>query len=280
MRVDGPPDTAHSVVLGMPHLSPAGIAETWLLKELGHRHWWLLADAAGMSAPDFRDETGAPIYAAFCAVSLTGCSFDGIGENDTLAIRSEIARISRSQVASRHSLTVADRPVGTVEMVSAFVKRGPSGGNHAALRVPVDRLPPIDTDVGRALAATASALRGGRLPDHLGFDLSASAALGAFAFEPCPSQDFNGAGFLYFASFIAFVDRAEWLHDRALGSQATTVRRDTFFYGNIDPGESIRVVLLDLRREADGAFRHHCRIERSTDGAVLADVFSVKAAAL
>jgi hypothetical protein len=34
---------ASAVVLGMPHLSLNGLSETWVLKECGHRHWFLLA---------------------------------------------------------------------------------------------------------------------------------------------------------------------------------------------------------------------------------------------
>ena len=51
-----------AVVLGMPHLCMTGLSETWLLKECGHRHWLLLAEAAGLAAPDFRDPAGDPIF--------------------------------------------------------------------------------------------------------------------------------------------------------------------------------------------------------------------------
>ena len=36
------------VLLGMPHLAPTGLSETWLMKELGHRHWLMLARHLGM----------------------------------------------------------------------------------------------------------------------------------------------------------------------------------------------------------------------------------------
>ena len=110
----------------------------------------------------------------------------------------------------------------------------------------------------------------------MGFALGPTAELARATFDPSPNLDFNGAGFLYFTSFLAFVDRAEWQFDRRNALHATTLRRDVFFRGNIDPGETIRVVLLDLRRDP-GTFAHRCRIERCTDGAILADVMSVKA---
>ena len=48
------PKLPDRITLGMPHLSANGLSEGWLLKELGHRHWFLLAEAAGMAVPDFR----------------------------------------------------------------------------------------------------------------------------------------------------------------------------------------------------------------------------------
>src|ERR1700722_768337 len=72
------------VVLGMPHLCMIGLSETWLLKECGHRHWFLLAEAAGLAAPDFRDPAGDPIYAAFLSVAVRDAAFDTVREHERL----------------------------------------------------------------------------------------------------------------------------------------------------------------------------------------------------
>jgi probable biosynthetic protein (TIGR04099 family) len=101
------------------------------------------------------------------------------------------------------------------------------------------------------------------------------AALAKAHFDPCPNQDFNGAGFLYFSSFVAFVDRAEWIFARDKAARATTRQRDIFFAGNLDPGERLTVDLLDKRSE-NRAFAHHCEIRREQDHAVMAHVFTVR----
>src|SRR5215470_5314409 len=88
------PALTHTVVLGMPHLCLNGLSETWLLKECGHRHWFLLADAAGLAVPDFRDEAGEPIYAAFLAISLREGALDAAREHDELAFSSRLWRTS------------------------------------------------------------------------------------------------------------------------------------------------------------------------------------------
>lgn len=274
--------TVETVRLGMPHLALGGLSESWLMKDLGHRHWMLLARMAGRAVPDFRDGDGAPVYAAFSALSVTGADFAALGENDLLTIRSGLARVSRTQCASRHALSRAGQPVGEVELVSAFVRRANGGGNHTVARVALDGFPPAAAPMADGLAGLAAEMRAGRRREHLGFDLAEPATGGAFdidrSFEidPCPAQDFNGAGFLYFSSFVAFVDRAEWHFDNRRAARPTTLRRDVFFHANIDPGERLRVRWLAERRDG-GRLAHRCRLERLGDGARLADAFTLRA---
>src|SRR5215470_1348336 len=131
------------IVLGMPHLSFGGLSETWLLKECGHRHWFQLAATAGLARPDFRDEAGEPIYAAFLAVSVRDATLDAVQEHDELVITSELVRISRTQFTSTHRLSVRARPIAKVVMTSTFVKRAQKGRNHSIARVEVPSLAPL-----------------------------------------------------------------------------------------------------------------------------------------
>lgn len=272
--VVSPPSDA--IRLGMPHLCANGLSESWLLKELGHRHWLMLAGAAGRNGPEFRDGRGQRVYPAFCAVSITDGDFGTARENNVLTVASSQSRLSRTQVASRHELACDGRSIGSVEMISAFVRRGETGSNCAVARTTVDGLPLVDADRrAKRLGALAADFRADRVAEHMGFRLSDTKPIASFTFDPCPSQDFNGAGFLYFASFVAFVDRAEWQFDRGRALSATTVRRDVFFRGNVDRGERVRVVFFDAWRERS-AFGHRCRLERPADGAVLADVFTIR----
>ncbi|WP_428032028.1 Pnap_2097 family protein [Ancylobacter sp.] len=272
--VTAAPVCEETLLLGMPQLCLAGLSETWLLKELGHRHWMGLAQMAGRAVPDFRDASGEPVYAAFSALSVTDADFARVRENDRITVRSEIRRISRTQCASRHTLTSAGRPIGTVHLVSAFVRRAPGGGNHTVARVALDGFPPPDRPEATGLAARAAAFRAGRGEAEARFGLEPDeAARAVLEIDPCPAQDFNGAGFLYFSSFIAFIDRAEWQFDSRRAPLASTRSREVYFHGNIDPGERVVVRRLASRRDA-GGLAHHCRLERAGDGARLADVFT------
>lgn len=266
----------NTYLLGMPQLCLRGLSESWLLKELGHRHWMTLARLAGQTGPSFTDEHGTPVYAAFCALSVREADFGEARENENLRITTKLRRISRTQMMSQHLLHLSDRAVGTVEMISTFVRRAPGGGNHSVSRFGVPGFPPaFDKSSTAALASHAAAIRSGRAANHMGFTIDDRPAHSSLRFDPCPSQDFNGAGFLYFSSFVSFVDRAEWQFARHLSANATTSRRDVFFSGNIDPGETLYAELMDLRR-CPGGFSHHTKLVREHDGTTLAHVFTVR----
>jgi probable biosynthetic protein (TIGR04099 family) len=264
------------VVLGMPHLCMTGLSETWLLKECGHRHWGLLAEAAGRAVPDFRDPGGEPIYAAFLAVSLRDARLDVVREHDPLLFTSKLARTSRTQFTSLHRIAARGRAIGDIAMTSTFVRRAQKGKNHTIARVDVPGLQAIGSDPrAAAFAAEMAALRANDWTTHLGIERSGATVIDRFIVDPCPSQDFNGADFLYFASFQAFVDRAEWSYFRPSAPFPTTRRRDIVYRGNVDPGERVVASLLQLRRDDQG-LAHRYRLEREQDGLAIADAFTLR----
>jgi probable biosynthetic protein (TIGR04099 family) len=266
------------IVLGMPHLSLGGLSETWLLKELGHRHWQLLALLAGRAVPEFRDAEGNPVYAAFCAVTIKDAAFGILREHDELSLESRIARISRTQFASLHELRCRGRSVGRVELSSVFVKRGIPGRNRSVARVALDLFPPATPAAGFGeAAALAARLRSGDWEVHFGFARVAGQVCREIVINPCPSQDFNGADFLYFAAFQSFVDRAEWEFFNL--SISSTIARDLIYHGNVEIGDRVVVHLMGECRSVD-RIAHWCRISRQIDGAPLADVFTEKLIAL
>ncbi len=135
--------STHRVHLGMPHLAFSGLSEAWLLKELGHRHWIQLARMAEYDFPDFYDEAGHTVYAAFRSVRIEGARFDLAKENDTLVIRSSLFRLSRTQVQSEHRLSIGGALLGVVRMVSVFVHRNGQTSNRSVVRVEIQGLPPV-----------------------------------------------------------------------------------------------------------------------------------------
>ncbi|QWW70202.1 Pnap_2097 family protein [Rhizobium sp. WYJ-E13] len=256
---------APHVLIGMPHLTPAGLSETWAMKELGHRHWLMLARHLGMENADFRTPDGGEAYAAICATSLEHANFDAVRANDVLTIRSALSPVSRTQVSTRHRLFVRGNLIGEVELISTFVCRMREGDNYSIARVPLPGLTAAAED--NALARTAALLRAGTLETHFGLPANPTKALRGFRFEPDASQEFNGAGLFYFAEFQALTDRAfgRWFPEI---SQIT--RREIFFSGNIRAGEAVRVEMMGLSPDR---YRAHCRLRREDDGKVIGKAF-------
>ncbi len=158
-------------------------------------------------------------------------------------------------------------------MVSVFVKREVEGRNRSVARVRPEGLPLLDPGEVSRTSALAAALRGGQWDTHMGFARRDARELSRLMLNPCPSQDFNGAHFLYFAAFQAFADRANgasW-HRR----RHADVARDLIYHGNIEPGERLVASLLGVR-ETQGELVHWLRLARE-DGTPLADIFTRRA---
>ncbi len=258
-------------LLGMPHLCPNGLSENWLWKELGHRHWGLIADAIGKTAIGFGTEAQQPIYAAFRRLALRSGCLNVVQENDTLDIGSTLTHLSATRVESHHIVAHRDRLVADVEMTSVFVRRQTSGLNRSIVRVQVDATKRFSS-VGDRAAAPPGRHGDGRCAD--GAKLG-EIDVGTLVVEPCPQLDFNGAGLLYFSSFIAAVDRAEWhLVGKEKPLRATT-ERSAVFHSNIDIGDDLSIRILAAPGEA--AYQHRSLISATSDGRLVAEIITQKA---
>ncbi len=253
------------LLVGMPHLTPHGLSETWLMKELGHRHWLMLARDLGMDNADFRTAGGDEAYAAICATSLTAARLDLVRANAILTIRSGLSTITRTQTATNHDLFVGGRRIGRVELISAFVHREIEGRNHSLARVTIAK-PQARSFASSSLATHAADIRNGRVATYWGLPMDASEPLRSYKFSPSVSQEFNGAGLFYFAEFQALADRAldSWFPNRK-----PVVRRDVFFLGNIEPNESVSFDLIGCSNDEDII---HGQIRRRS-GDLIAKVF-------
>lgn len=260
------------VLLGMPHLTPSGLSETWLMKELGHRHWLLLGQSLGLDDADFRTPAGEELYAAFCASSLRHARLDHPKANDVLTIRSSLDPVTRNQVLSRHQLSVEGSAIGEVELISTFVLREREDDNHSIRRSPITTKASSSPAGVQScdLASAAARIRKGQMPDYMGLTWNGDTSLQSFSFTPVASQEFNGASLFYCAQFQAIHDRAatDWGLEH-LTSSATT-RRDIFFLGNLNRGESVR---LDLKAIGANGNVGACLVS-GMDGRPLAVIFS------
>ena len=275
---EGPYDgMAASILLGMPQLCLGGLSETWLLKDVGHRHWTMLASALGQTLPEFEDAEGRAVHAAFTAVSLRQGDLRAVRANAVLDVSSGLTRLSNTQFRTLHRVSTAGRMVAEVEVVSTFVRRKVPGVNRSAVSAMPAGLPPLlHRPSPTGFVAEASDLRADRWLEHFGFRRTDGRVQAELVIDPCPAQDFNGVGFLYCSMFQAFVDRAEWDFFRIADMPAATRRRDIIYRGNIEVGDRIAVSLMAARRDEE-TLTHWCRLTRKAGGEALADIFTDRA---
>lgn len=267
-------------IAGMPHLALGGLSENWLLKECGHHHWQLLAERYGRKVPDFKEGT-ENAYAAFTSIRVTDLAPTAIGENAAFTLQSELCAAGHARHYSRHVLRSGDERRGTIEMLSAFVRRDRPGSNHRVHRARPGGVADDGELAGSSLLATAAAqlveagrqFRAGEWQRD-GFRPDERRVLGEFLFLPCPSADFNGAGFLYCASFQAIVERAEW-HWFRQPQAAPTLRREIHFFGNLEVGDAVLIRLCGERRNGRSMV-HWSDITRASDGKTIAQVVTSK----
>jgi probable biosynthetic protein (TIGR04099 family) len=229
------------LLLGMPHLTPTGLSEAWLMKELGHRHWMMLARRLGMNDADFRTADGREAYASICATSMTaiGAGLGHARANDIIEIRSRLHAVSKRQYLSQHRLSIGDDQLCSAELLSAFVARSREGDNHSLARVEQRFGETQASAADSALAFTASRMR--RVASDMGeTEVRACRTGAAVTLTPDPGSDFNGAGLLYFARFAGLFSSALTkinIKDR-VGQ-----RQEIYFYGNLRPGESLTITM-------------------------------------
>jgi probable biosynthetic protein (TIGR04098 family) len=275
--------------VGMPHLNAGGLSEGWLFRHAGDQLWQALGARWGAPTSDLRSESGGRLYPTFLAVRATyRAPLSAVSEDDRLANHVALTWAARGYNHGFVTLT-GERNRLRFEMLTMLAARSPAGELRAAQ--PSARSARTTTDLGPdgapALVALAKAARNGaRHDDAFAGEALARpvASMGNVRYEPSPYTDFNGAGLLYFASFVSIADTAERVLCRASSGApradwavaTSTLRRDVFYYGNIQLGDAVSTHLLAIEWGPADTVKTHLRIVRERDGRKLADLVTLK----
>ncbi|MGX7829587.1 beta-ketoacyl synthase N-terminal-like domain-containing protein [Actinokineospora sp. 24-640] len=266
---------SRDVTLGLPALGIGGLSENWLLREAGDLHWELVGEHFGVPVSALADEDGVRLLPAFVRVQVVaGSSLAGFAERDRARLTGQVSRVDdHTFVGDVRFETGADHV--DVRLMTVFVRRG--AGNVLVPGLPTLMGPPP----------------GEPDPDAMEFHRSfrdrtdraeAGRPLRTELHEPNPYIDHNGAGLLYFASYPHINDQCERRHLHGLlgvtgadwSAEAATVARDIVYLGNCGTGDTVRV-----RLNSCAFLPGHCvellsTLLRERDGAVLAQVRTLK----
>lgn len=265
----------YDLTLGLPHTSHRGLSEHHLLRWAGHFHWESIRVAAGAPLSSLRSTEGGEVYAGFYYVEVrvpAAVPLESFGLDDTVRFAVALRAFKNVTADGRivmdradrladprrieELLAAADEPrCPTLRMASIFIS--PESGN-SRLRV----APPAGVDLA-ALPPLAEADHA----HHLTRAAAESGRLGVLdeAWRPIAvrehqhpldvDRDTNGAGLVYFANFVAFMDAAERLALADVGElpgvAARSLRhRRIAYYGNAGVEDTLVVRATVLRHPA------------------------------
>jgi probable biosynthetic protein (TIGR04098 family) len=278
----------YELVLGLPHTNHRGLAEHLALAHLGHLYWTSIARAIGRPLSSLRSPAGEEVYATFYFVETTfpeEAPIDGFRLDDrldvTLRLRAFKGMAVEGDVTFDHAPPRGGGrgvPIPRVRFASIFIT--PSAGN-SALRV----VAPVDADFSGLPPLPLA-----ENPHHITKAAEERGTLGLLGpeWEPVvggtldqrreidPDRDSNGAGLVYFANYVVFMNGAERAAMREAGLTESEIltrvvrTRRIAYYGNAGlSGDLVtRVVLLrSSRRARELGFRY--AIHRAEDGALI-----------
>lgn len=274
----------YDLTLGLPHTNHRFLSEHHLLKYAGHFQWNSIAAAAGMPLSVLRTTNGGEVYASFYYIEERipdATPLESFRLDDT--IRFDIALRAFKNIAIEGRIHF-DRP-GRLGDDSPFIHFAnifitPEKGN-SRLRV----APPAQADFASLplLPNEENPFQITRAAEQSGVlgvldDSWQSAGTYEHRYAIDVDRDTNGAGLVYFANYVAFMDTAERLALRAHGIDASTRslrHRRIAYYGNADVEDTITIHVDVLRNDARLGFRF--RLVRDEDQQMICLSEAIKA---
>jgi len=262
----------YDLTLGLPHTNHRFFAEPFLLKFAGHFQWQSLAAAAGLPLSSLRTIDGGEVYASFYFIETVipaESPLESFRLDDTVRFRIALRAFKNIAFEGRVHF---DRPERLSE-ASPFIRFAnifitPEQGN-SRLRV----APPAQADFHEV-----PLLPNEENPYQLTRAASESGSLGLLDDGWLPvttyrhvypidvDRDTNGAGLVYFANYVAFMDTAE-RHAIPRERERSLRRRRIAYYGNAAVDDTLTIDVAVFRRDLQLGFRYVIR--REEDGGMI-----------
>ena len=276
----------YDLTLGLPHTNHRFFAEQLMLKFAGHFQWQSIAAAAGLPLSSLRTADGGEVYASFYYIDTVipaSAPLESFRLDDTVRFAIDLRAFKNIAFEGRVRF---DRPERLNDATSPSIRFAnifitPEQGN-SRLRV----APPAQADFH-----DLPPLPNEENPYHITRAASESGALGLFdegwlqertstvTYAIDVDRDTNGAGLVYFANYVAFMDTAE---RRAVpeGRERSLRHRRIAYYGNAAVDDTLAIDVAVFRSGAHPdmlGFRY--TIRRQEDGAMICLSEAVKALA-
>jgi probable biosynthetic protein (TIGR04098 family) len=277
-----------SFELGMPLLGRCNLSENALLKVIGNDRWKQIQELGGVKTSLIRDDAGSRLYATFYFIEINSTPerpLSSFGENDIIEFESSVAHYEKVYLDGEHKL-VGDRDAFVVRSSNVFIyqERGPS---KLSLAIPenmdfskITELPSQPDTLGFC----RDAKRNGRFLQREADYIPLYEGWRECSYEIDADRDMNGAGLIYFANFVCFMDIAERriLSSLPIPVPATLLdARSTYFrrigyFGNAQATDRLLIELQTTMRTINDAGKRlldlgfDYKIRRSSDAKEIA----------
>lgn len=271
-----------SLTLGMPYLGRNNLSESSLFKAIGNDRWQHIETLGGTRSALIRDDAGERLYATFFFLELNlspEMPLSAFGENDSISFVADLSHYSHVYLDGRYTLYNNSNHWIRASNVFIYQERGPS---KLSLAVPVNvefRGMPELAEQPDSLALCRQAKANGSFSDSKPGEIELYAGEREFVYQIDVDRDLNGAGLVYFANFISFLDLAERrvlsefedpVPASLLDARSTYYRRIGYF-GNAQSTDRLHILVktrLQNRQNShsrllDMAFDY--RVRRSSD---------------
>lgn len=274
------------LTLGMPHTNRRGLWEPSLLMQAGHFQWQAISRAIGRPLSGLRTVSGAAVYAAFYYIEQTvpdQAPLESYGVDDELRFSVALRAFKNITVEGRVTFgrpgdvsTAGDRAGRTSTIRFANIFMTPALGNSELKVAPpaaadFSAIPPLPNDDN-----PYHLTRVARDTGSLGLFDEQWAAVG----EPFqqsraidPDRDTNGAGLVYFAHYVTFMEACERAFCRSrdpLSGERSLRQRRTAYFGNAEMSDTLQLRAVMFRRAgAPGRRGFRFTITRERDAALI-----------
>ena len=272
----------YDLVLGLPHTNHRFFAEPLMLKYAGHFQWQSIAAAAGLPLSALRTAGGGEVYASFYYIDIVvpdAAPLESFRLDDTVRFSIDLRAFKNIAFEGRLRF---DRPERlseaspSIRFANIFIT--PEKGNSRLRVAPPAQadfaaLPPLPNDEN-PFNITRAAEESGTLDVIDERWRSAGSYDHRYAIDV--DRDTNGAGLVYFANYVAFMDTAERMAARDIAKERSLRHRRIAYYGNADVNDTLTIGVTVFQGGARQlGFRY--TIRRQEDGETICLSEAIKA---
>jgi probable biosynthetic protein (TIGR04098 family) len=267
------------VELGMPLLGRNGLNESSLLKWIGNDRWQELSQLGGIPSSRIRDDFDNRLYATFCFVEMKlspDRPLSSYGENDLLRfVRSPLQHYERVYLDGRYELATAPFAIRCTN-VFIYQLAGPQQLKMAQPEnLSFDRMIELSTQPD-SLDLCRAARTAGTFQTFSSNEIDMGARQVSYVLDA--DRDANGAGLIYFANFVCFLDYAErsllqsaHLPTHLIDARSTYWRRIGYF-GNAQVDDELEISITGKASTSQEGYlllAFDYRVNRRSDGKMI-----------